>query len=53
MACALEPLLPVEHKWYGRLFSLPDWYLGRTPVSCDFDDMMWLCGLMFAVFLTR
>jgi hypothetical protein len=51
VACAIEPLLPLEHDWYGRIFSLPDWYLGRTPVSCDFDAMMWFCALTFAVFL--
>jgi len=31
------PFLPPHHPWYGRRFTLKDWFQGRTETTKVFD----------------
>ena len=45
----LSPVLPKDHPWKGRWFPLYDWAIKRTPLTEQFDLVLWVSGL-FAVF---
>ena len=47
----LNPFLPMNHAWKGRLFTLTEWAEGETELCKDFDAMGWmsLCNVAFII----
>jgi hypothetical protein len=43
---ALRPILPDDHPWRHRKFSLSDWAMHRTEFTKAFDLVLWLNILM-------
>lgn len=51
MVNVMTPLLPTEHKWKNRHFSLSDWAKNATNITFCISMLFWNSFIFFIVFL--